>query len=385
MRRRAALIGILIAGLAASVAAAAVAGEDGLPAVARARAALQEASEALGDARAGRATLAALGKAVTAHEAALAAYRDALRSMAGRESHLRAQMHKDRGRLEELIVAMQSLAEAPRSALLVFPGGPVRAARSAGLMAAISPGLDERIADLRGRIEALARLRSNEEAARVEVRSALAALQELRAETAEALRHRRRRGLPNRAELAAQAKAAAAEARDLDDLAVALKTAAREGREPLVSFSEARGLIPSPVEGAVTAGFGEPDPWGRPGHGVTLSAPAYAEVTAPWDATVRYAGPLIDYGQVVILEPEQGTLIVLAGLARVVCEVGETVLAGEPIGDLGGPIPDSDEFLLAATTDRDQIGAEKLYIELRRAGQPIDPAQWFNLANQGTE
>jgi septal ring factor EnvC (AmiA/AmiB activator) len=135
----------------------------------------------------------------------------------------------------------------------------------------------------------------------------------------------------------------------------------------------------------VTAAFGQPDPWGRPGHGVTLSAPAYAQVSAPWDGTIRFAGPLIDYGNVVVLEPEEGTLIVLAGLAEVDRLVGETVLAGERLGDLGGPIPDSDEFLLEATTDRDEIGAEKLYIEVRRAGQPVDPALWFNLAKQGID
>ena len=115
---------------------------------------------------------------------------------------------------------------------------------------------------------------------------------------------------------------------------------------------------------------------------MTLAAPAYAQVSAPWDGTIRYAGPLIDYGQVVVLEPEKDTLIVLAGLGRVDRLVGETVLAGERLGDLGGPIPASDEFLLEATTDRDEIREEKLYIELRRSGQPVDPGPWFDLTKQ---
>ncbi len=143
--------------------------------------------------------------------------------------------------------------------------------------------------------------------------------------------------------------------------------------------------MPSPVQGVVVARFGERDPWGRPGHGVTLRAPAYAQVSAPWDATVRYAGPLIDYGNVVVLEPEEGTLVVLAGVASVDRLVGETVLAGERLGDLGGPVSASDEFSLAATTDRDAIRDESLYIELRRAGEPVDPALWFDLAMQGTD
>ena len=153
---------------------------------------------------------------------------------------------------------------------------------------------------------------------------------------------------------------------------------------PLVRFSEARGLIPLPVTGTVTAGFGAPDPWGRAGEGITIDAPAWAQVTAPWDGTVRFAGPLIDYGQVIVLEPESGTLIVMAGLANVDRIVGETVLAGERLGDLGGPIPSDEDFLLDASTDRDEIASEKLYIEIRQDGAATDPAPWFDLTRKGS-
>ena len=132
------------------------------------------------------------------------------------------------------------------------------------------------------------------------------------------------------------------------------------------------------------AGFGDADPWGRPGKGMTLEVPAYAQISAPWDGTVRFSGPLIDYGQVVVLEPEAGILIVIAGLARVDRIVGETVLAGERLGDLGGAIPAGEDFLLEASKDRDEIGTEKLYIELRQNGAAIDPAPWFDMTRKGS-
>ncbi|MEM6662244.1 MAG: peptidoglycan DD-metalloendopeptidase family protein [Pseudomonadota bacterium] len=357
--------------------------QDIYPEIAAARDALNAASLSLKEAQSGRARLAALGKAVSAHEVALSAYRDGLRSMATRESRLTRSIDRDRARLESLIAALQSLSQAPRSALLAFPGGPVGAARGASLMSEISPVLQERITEFNDRLTALRQLRSEQEATRIEVRGSLAALQDLRSKTAEAVRRNRRRDLAPRSELEAQAAAAAEQAENIDALAATLEGAALTDTGILISFSEARGFIQVPVQGEMTAEFGENDPWGRDGQGVTLSAPAYAQVSAPWDGTIRFAGPLIDYGEVVVLEPEKGTLIVLAGLGRVDRLVGETVLAGERLGDLGGPIPASDEFLLEATTDRDEIRQETLYIELRRNGGAVDPAPWFDLTKKG--
>lgn len=370
--------------LALSLAIAApAAAQSEYPALDLAKQALGVAEKALDEASSGRARLAALGKAVTAHEAALAAYREGLRNMATRESRITRDMARDRKQLEQLVGALQSLSQAPNSALLAFPGGPVGAARGAALMAEISPTLNERIEELRARLDALRLLRASQDAARVEARGALASLQGLRTQTAEAIRRNRRRDLTPRSELREQARAAAEQAKSIDDLAATLAGAALTDTGILISFSEARGFIQVPVRGSVVARFGDLDPWNRPGYGMTFAAPAYAQVSAPWDGTVRFAGPLIDYNNVVVLEPEEGTLIVLAGLARVDRVVGETVLAGERLGDLGGPIPDSDEFLLEATTDRDEIRTEKLYMELRRGGETIDPAAWFDLTEKG--
>ena len=386
MAGRATLFRIIVAAVIATLPTAhpASAQSASYPNIDRARAALAEAANALKDATSGKEQLAALGKAVTAHEAALSAYRDGLRSMATRESRIYSAIQQDRAKLQELIAALQSLAQAPRSALLAFPGGPVGAARGASLMADISPTLSDRIADLRARLDSLRQLRSNQEVARVEARGALAVLQELRGQTSEALRRRRKQDLATRSELQEQADAAAAQAASIGDLANTLAGAAETDPSALMTFSEAKGFIRSPVEGRRIAGFGDPDPWNRAGFGITVSAPAYAQVSAPWDGTIRYAGPLIDYGEVVVLEPELGTLIVMAGLASVDRLVGETVLAGERLGGLGGPIPASDEFLLEASTDRDQIREEKLYIELRQGGKVVDPSGWFDFAQKGS-
>jgi septal ring factor EnvC (AmiA/AmiB activator) len=197
-------------------------------------------------------------------------------------------------------------------------------------------------------------------------------LQDLRALTTVALGGRDRSDLTGGSELRRQASQATARARDLDGLTAALRDAG-------IAPGAALTIAPLPVAGRVVAGFGKPDPWGRPGHGWSIEAPAFAQVSAPWDATVRYAGPLIDYGQVIVLEPGAGYLVVIAGLAHIDRTAGEAVVAGEKLGDLGGPLPTSDEFLLDQTAAGGQIRRETLYLEIRRSGQPLDPADWFDV------
>ena len=55
-------------------------------------------------------------------------------------------------------------------------------------------------------------------------------------------------------------------------------------------------------------------------------------MTAPATATVRYAGPFLDYGYVVVLEPEPATMVVLAGLAQLNVAAGTVVEAGRCSG-----------------------------------------------------
>jgi septal ring factor EnvC (AmiA/AmiB activator) len=344
---------------------------DGLDQIAKARRLLSKASAEMRDARDDETRLAALGRAVTAHEAALSSLRAGLRAMATAERGMNGEIDTEAIKLQNLLVALQSLSRAPPSALLAARGGPVEATRAAMLMAGIAPELNRQVLALNQRLDALKSLRHRQEEARTEARGALATLQELRAKTTEALGRRDHANMVPRSELRRLAEQAAARARDLDGLTAALRDA---GVEPGTAFS----IAPLPVAGRVSARFGEPDPWGRPGHGWSIEAPAFAQVTAPWDATVRYAGPLIDYRQVVVLEPEAGYLVVIAGLAHIDRTAGEAVLAGEKLGDLGGSLPTSDEFLLDQTAEGGQIRQETLYLEIRRSGEALDPADWFD-------
>ncbi|MEM9045102.1 MAG: peptidoglycan DD-metalloendopeptidase family protein [Pseudomonadota bacterium] len=354
------LVSAALLSLAASATAADIAE------IATAKALLDEARTALIQADDPAARLAALGGAVRAQEAALSAFHMGLRVLAAEEEVLRVNLAIDRAGLSAALSALQSISRAPESALLVYPGGPVEAARAGILISALTPEMNARLIAVREQLAEIQALRSVQEDARADIRVTLAGLQDLRAQSAEALRGRARSVADT--EILVAASSAAERAKDLGDLTAALGAlqSASASSQP---FETRKGTLALPA-------IGEVDP-NQTGPGLVIQTTQYAQVITPVDATVRYAGPLIGYDQVVVLEPRAGWLIVLAGISNVTREVGETVLTGEKIGDMGGDLPASDEFLLAADETQALVLSETLYIELRQDDKIIDPVPWF--------
>ena len=124
-----------------------------------------------------------------------------------------------------------------------------------------------------------------------------------------------------------------------------------------------KGLAPDalerPVVGRIEDG-GIDGVGGARAPGVTFMTQGGAQVVAPADTEVLFAGPYHKTGQVLILEMAGGYDLVLAGLDRVDVKVGDELLAGEPVGVMPPSRP----------------GA-KLYFELRRNGKGTSPAPWL--------
>ena len=134
------------------------------------------------------------------------------------------------------------------------------------------------------------------------------------------------------------------------------------------SFGKARGTLPYPVAGSLSAKFGEAaDPTDTAGlrtKGITIKAAAGSQVIAPFDGVVAFAGAFRGYGQLLIIEHSEGYHTLLAGIGRIDGEVGQRVLAGEPVG-------------VMANSEADGTSSSSLYVELRRDGQPINPLPWL--------
>ena len=92
---------------------------------------------------------------------------------------------------------------------------------------------------------------------------------------------------------------------------------------------------------------------------------------------------MLDYGNVMIVEPANGYLLIFAGLSQVFGEVGDVLRKGDPIGLMGGKEAPAQEFgsqfVANAAEGGDAGRTESLYLELRKGTETLDPADWFIL------
>jgi murein hydrolase activator len=308
----------------------------------------------------------------------------------------------DREALIDVLAALQRIERGTPPALAAAPGDAEEAARAASLLAAITPELQARAEALAAELENLRSVREAAEAERLDLASTEAELDARQAEINRLLAERRelearRRGEAERlADVAATAGAQARSLRQLletvrgmteisprfnprrlirsDDIpAPALRpedglVAARAAMAPIetLRFADSRGELRPPVEGPVVLRFRQADENGEPLEGIRIRARAGGQVVAPFDARVEYAGSFNTYNGLLILSTGDDYYIVLAGLASVYAQAGQSVLAGEPVGEM----PAGGEM------------APDLYLEIRRGETAVDPEPWLRVRSR---
>jgi septal ring factor EnvC (AmiA/AmiB activator) len=143
-----------------------------------------------------------------------------------------------------------------------------------------------------------------------------------------------------------------------NDEAITIVTASNLGSLGPLS----KGSLLPPVVGTIAAAGAQTEENSR-NPGLTYVTRDNAQVIAPSDGRVLFAGPYHKSGQVLILEITTGYDLVLAGLGRVTVRPNDEVLAGEPVGNM--PV---------------QSGSpnERLYFELRQNGHGLDPRPWLS-------
>lgn len=308
----------------------------------------------------------------------------------------------DREALIDVLAALQRIERGTPPALAAAPGDAEEAARAASLLASITPDLQARAEALAAELENLRTVREAVEAQRLDLASTEAELDTRQATIRQLLVERRelearRRGEAER--LADVAATAGEQARSLRQLLETLRgmteisprfnprrlirsgdsptpalrpedglVAARAAMAPIetLRFADSRGELRPPVEGPIVLRFRQTDENNEPLEGIRIRTRAGGQVVAPFDTRVEYAGSFTTYNGLLILSAGDDYYIVLAGLGSIYAQAGQSVLAGEPVGEM----PADGEV------------APDLYLEIRRGETAVDPEPWLRVRSQ---
>jgi septal ring factor EnvC (AmiA/AmiB activator) len=274
-----------------------------------------------------------IAAALPARGASLAERRHRLEQLTAQEDALEATLGADRNALARLLGALEMFSRDPPPPLIVNPADAKDAVRAMILARAIAPQLEARARTLSAEADQLRTLRRQAAQASGDLFAAESAIED---------RQGRLEALTGDAALLAPPRMRAA----INALAA----------QPAPSH------LFAPADGRLAVRYG-----GRLSNGLRARGVAYrtgpaAVVRSPAAGLVAYAGPLNGWGEVVILRGAGGCHMVLSGLGKVSVAVGQSVAAGFPVGAMPA----------------DGQSPPELYLEVRLAGGPIDPAKLLN-------
>ncbi|HEX7007029.1 MAG TPA: peptidoglycan DD-metalloendopeptidase family protein [Alphaproteobacteria bacterium] len=351
-------------------------------------------------------------RAIQERETQMMRIESELADLKAREAEQSEALERDRAQLAQTLAALERLSLRPPEALIAYPGKADDTIRSALLLRRYVPLFEARAAALRKDLAEIAALRSQiarrhetleRDSADLErERNRLAALfaqkealqratdEETReaarrnkalAEQAKDLRdlmarveaeRRARAEAEKRARLEAERRAradaekrAAARRKEIEAAAAAGRVPRLAKPEGLRSFAAAQGHITLPAAGRIVRQFAEPTETGSPSRGIQIETRPDAQVVAPYDGQVVFAGPFRGYGLILIIEHTGGYHTLLSGLSRIDVAQNQWLLAGEPVGVVGRP----------------EHGAPRMYMEIRLKGRPINPLPWLAADN----
>jgi septal ring factor EnvC (AmiA/AmiB activator) len=302
-----------------------------------------------------------------------------------REHTLIERLKARRATIAELLGALEQLELNRPPALGVTPEDATAAARSAMLLSTLIPAVHEETDALERELKSLQDVRAHIRQEQQGVIVTAQALEDKKSALETLLDNMigKRDALMSTAEdEQAHLNALAAQAKNLRSLLDALAQGTAAGVLPRpkpsvegltetaslpqgLGFSALRGKLKRPVVGEISQTFSANTAANAKNRGLVFTTRAGAQVISPCDGAVAFAGPYLDYGLLLIIAAGDGYHVLLSGLSRIDSVVGQRLLAGEPVGQMGGNPGASSQT------------APELYVEIRRNGEPVDPLPWL--------
>ena len=341
--------------------------------------------------------LVAAAQRIQARETTIVAADGRVAALKKEEIVIRATLAEKQDVLSELLAGLQKLERNPPPALVVEPGDILSALRGAIMFGALVPELEAEAHALTGKLERLNAIKLETAAEQDGIRDNIVKLATSQTELKE-LQDRKKALLATRREALeaekVRARDLAEKAKDLKQLLAALEddrlrreseeatqSAAAEAEakrqaaiaaRPRIALADAKGKLDYPAQGRLVKRYGDSDGFGGAVKGQFVETRREAQVVAPTDGKVEFAGVFRSYGQLLILNAGNGYHVLLAGMGDMTVETGQVVRAGEPLAKMGeAPAPGT------LTGEQIHSTAPVLYIEFRKNGEAIDSTPWW--------
>tara|TARA_B100001248_G_scaffold261607_1_gene253315 strand:+ start:463 stop:1605 length:1143 start_codon:yes stop_codon:yes gene_type:complete len=339
--------------------------------------ALDAATADLKNANNAKKRVKSLSQAIQSYEETLAILRISIRDLSLQQTQLQNILDNNENEVMQLLGVLATFQKAPIAGQMLHPEGPLATARSGMIISDVIPILQKNVDQLRDQITTLEKLSETQFEAQNSLQTGLSELQKAHTNLGRAIANRetlpkRFSTDPKKLELLLNAS------KDLETFAEAVQTIAiNEPSVSLPSVRERKGNLNLPVRGKILRKFKEADAAGVERSGIILATDPRAIVISPTAATIRYLGPLLDYGNVAILEPENGLLFVFAGMDTLYGEIGQVIPALSPIGLMPRQVADIDKIFKTGTNIYSGKLSETLYVEVRSGTVSENPLDWF--------
>ena len=337
----------------------------------------KQAKDAEKDIKSTKTNLVDLSARIRKNEAGMHSLEKNISALTVQEQNLKTKLKSDHGSIATTILALERMRRVPPELMIIRPGAPLATAQTALLLQNLLPALDHRAQSLAKDIQNLHKIQDNLTRDQKELRTARAALDTQNDELSTLMKAREKEFQSTNAAYqssAARAQRYAAEAQSLADLvsrierdddspAPATPRKKTKSSGSLKDLGKGLGKGIWPASGRAIARFGDFDDLGAEIKGVKISTASKTIVVTPMKGIVKYSGAFRSYGQLVIVEHDNGYHSLIAGIERVNVGIGQTLKAGEPLG-----------YMPASSS---QDGALTLYYELRHDGEAVDPTNLF--------
>ena len=318
-----------------------------------------------------------LSQAIQSYEETLAILRISVHDLTLQQSQFQNLFDQNENEIMQLLGVLATVQKAPIAGQILHPNGPLATARSGMIISDIVPILQENVDQLRDQVMVLKKLSETQHRANNSLQTGLMELQNAHSNLGRAIVNREelpKRFIADPEKMEILVKAS----KDLETFAASVQSIAlNEPSVSLPSVRDRKGNLNLPVRGKVLRKFNEADAAGIKRSGIILATDPRAIVISPTAATIRYLGPLLDYGNVAILEPQNGLLFVFAGMDTLYGEIGQVIPALSPIGLMPSQSNEVDKIFKTQANIYSGKLSETLYVEVRSGSEIENPLNWF--------